>query len=327
MDNTYINYSTEDFACDEAFINWVLEDLDDVKWQTWCNQHTDKMPDVLEAKQLVKALKEDVIVPLASDKKSSAWQNISQRIGGTSSPNMRRLIVGALAVAACITLVMMVMPFNKNQESSLQAEMIANNTNESSEYVLPDNSYTYLDSKSSITFDKSTFQNNRVLSLKGQAFFDVEKGNAFVIKTQNGEVQVLGTTFNVVEETNNLIVTCYTGKVAVSYKGKNVILMSNEKSDFNVTGYKQTLDLKDDMPLWVGGLVKFENTDLKDVIAEIKNIYKIEVSIEESILKGQKYTGAIVKNDIEKALQSVTWPLHLTYSLEGNLITIEKKEK
>jgi transmembrane sensor len=327
MDNSYINYSIEDFACDEVFINWVLNGKNDAAWQEWCNHNPGKLSDVHEAKKLVVSLQESNIHTLSEDKKSSTWQNITQRIGNEKSPNIRRIIIGAAAVAACITLVMMVMPFNKVEDTSAKGELVANNSGETSEYVLPDNSYTYLDSKSSIIFDKNNFNSNRVLSLKGQAFFDVEKGESFVVKTLNGEVQVLGTTFNVIEEENNLVVTCYTGKVAVNYKGKSVILLPNEKSDFNLAGYKETLDLNDDMPLWVGGLVKFENAELKDVITEIKNIYKVEVDIDDNILQGQKYTGAIVKNNIEKAMKSVTWPLHLTYSLEGNLITIEKKEK
>lgn len=327
MDNSYINYSIEDLACEEVFIDWVLNGTNDAAWQAWCDQHPSKLSDVQEAKQLVLSLKDGNLHTLSEGKKSSTWQSINQRLGNEKKPSMRRLIIGAAAVAACIALVMMVMPFNKVQPASVQGELVANNSAETSEYVLPDNSYTYLDSKASITFDKNNFNTNRVLSLKGQAFFDVEKGQSFVVKTQHGEVQVLGTTFNVIEEQNNLVVTCYTGKVAVNYKGKSVILLPNEKSDFNLPSFKETLDLKDDMPLWVGGLVKFENAALKDVITEIENIYKVEVAIDDSILDGQKYTGAIVKNNIEKAMKSVTWPLHLNYSLEGNLITIEKKEK
>jgi transmembrane sensor len=262
---------------------------------------------------------------ISIDNRTSVWNNITDKINAPKKSNLRKLIFGA-AAAACIALALMTIPFAKSEFKN-DGEMVVNNSEETSEYVLPDNSYTYLDSKSSIHFNKNTFEKNRTLELKGQAFFDVEKGSSFIVKTQYGEVKVLGTSFNVAEESNNLTVTCYTGKVEVNYKGKSVVLLPNEKSDFNLSFYKVPIVLKDEMPMWVGGLIKFENASLANVIKEIENIYSIEITIAENILKDQKYTGAIVKNNIEKAMTSLTWPLHLSYSLEGNQVTIEKIEK
>ncbi len=326
MDNTYINYSTEDFACDEAFIDWVTVGSNDESWRDWVTKNTSKQREVQEAKELVLELQNTKEYPITKEKKSSVWDNISYRITKRRHSNIRRLMFSVTAVAACITLVLIVMPFNKSEKKN-ESEMVINNTAETSEYVLPDNSYIYLDSKSSIVFDKNSFNENRTLKLKGQAFFDVEKGNQFIVKSQHGEVKVLGTSFNVVEEADNFVVTCYTGKVAVNYMGKSVLLLPNEKSDFKQPANKVFIDLKDEMPLWVGGIVKFENANLAEVIKEVENIYKIDILIHDSILNGQKYTGAIVKNDIEKAMISLTWPLHLTYSMEGDQITVEKNNK
>ncbi len=325
MDNTYTNYTVEEFACDEAFINWVKVGSNNTLWQEWYNTHAHKQAEVLEAKKLVADLQSIEEVQISVDNRSFMWNNITDKINTPKKSNVRKLLFG-IAAAACIAFALMIVPFAKS-ENKIDGEAIVNNSAETSEYVLPDNSYTYLDSKSSIQFDKTTFKENRTLELKGQAFFDVEKGSSFIVKTQNGEVKVLGTSFNVVEEPNNFSVTCYTGKVEVNYKGKRVVLLPNEKSDFNLSSYKVPIELKDEMPIWVGGLIKFENVSLANVIEEIENIYSIEITIADHILKDQKYTGAIVKNNIEKAMTSLTWPLHLTYSLEGNQVTIEKMEK
>ena len=73
-----------------------------------------------------------------------------------------------------------------------------------------------LNSKSTITFNKHNWDTNRTLELNGEAFFDVEKGNTFTVKTSQGNVSVLGTEFNVNASVDFFRVSCYEGKVKVS---------------------------------------------------------------------------------------------------------------
>jgi len=54
-----------------------------------------------------------------------------------------------------------------------------------------------LNSKSTISFNKTDWKNNRQLTLDGEAYFKVEKGSTFTVNTNNGSVTVLGTQFNV----------------------------------------------------------------------------------------------------------------------------------
>jgi ferric-dicitrate binding protein FerR (iron transport regulator) len=64
-------------------------------------------------------------------------------------------------------------------------------------FLLPDGSKVLLNSKSTITYNKNNWNTNRTLNLDGEAFFDVEKGSTFTVKTTHGHVKVLGTEFNV----------------------------------------------------------------------------------------------------------------------------------
>ena len=61
---------------------------------------------------------------------------------------------------------------------------------------LPDGSIAYLNSNSYIEYDKNFIQ--RIVNQKGEVFYDVKKGESpFFVKTAVGEIQVLGTKFNV----------------------------------------------------------------------------------------------------------------------------------
>jgi transmembrane sensor len=321
MDNSYTNYSIEDFAVDEAFIDWVLIGKNDDKWQTWMVSHLYLQNKIEEAKKIVLELKaNDVEVPDHLSK--SIWSSITKKIHKPKDSYSRRLVY--MTAAACVALVLMLLPF-KQVPSNNDFETIVNNSLETDEFVLPDNSYVYLDEKASIQFDKIAFEKERTLQLTGQAFFNVQKGERFVVKTKEGSVKVLGTSFNVEETKDNFSVICYTGKVEVSYKGKTVLLVPGEKSDFNQPTNKSTIELKDEIPMWVAGTVTFDNENLKEVLSTVKSIYKVEIKIDDKLLYNQKYTGKIVKNDLNKALKSITWPLHLKYTLEGDEIQIQKQ--
>ncbi len=329
MNHNYINYTVEDFASDDAFVAWVLSAQDAALWDKWLLQNSDKTTDVNEAKQLILLLQDKNNDSIPLELKNNIWANVQRKINpsrneSTSNFNIRRLMIAATAVAAVVAAVFVLLPTNNKE---ITEEFVTNQTKETSEVALPDNSFVYLDQTASVSYDKNTFTNNRTIKLKGQAFFEVEKGNAFVVKTDYGQVRVLGTSFNVLQEANNMLVSCYTGKVEVTYKNKSVVLNPGEKSDFTLPNNKSTFELKDASPLWVGGFIKFENASLKDVLSQIEETYKVKINIDKSIAEAQKYTGTIVKNDLAKAMQSVTWPLRLTYNLEGATINIDKQKE
>ena len=60
----------------------------------------------------------------------------------------------------------------------------------------PDGSKAYLNNNSSIEYDKNF--DERLVKQDGEVFFEVTKGESpFTVKTAVGEIQVLGTKFNV----------------------------------------------------------------------------------------------------------------------------------
>ena len=77
---------------------------------------------------------------------------------------------------------------------------------------LPDGSTAYLNCNSHIEYDKNFTQ--RVVKQNGEVFYDVTKGESpFFVKTEIGEIQVLGTKFNVRSNNNGLEVEVEEGVV------------------------------------------------------------------------------------------------------------------
>ncbi len=135
--------------------------------------------------------------------------------------------------------------------------------------TLPDNSVVSLNELSELHFNTSNWDEQRVLELNGEAFFDVEKGKRFDVNTKLGRVSVLGTEFNVLSRDSIFKVSCYEGLVKVTYKNESLELPAGSEVIFKTEKtQKETIVVAE--PYWLKGLSVFENTALGNVILELE---------------------------------------------------------
>ncbi|RAJ13495.1 FecR family protein [Olleya aquimaris] len=190
---------------------------------------------------------------------------------------------------------------------------------------LPDNSEVILNAKSSLTFNKKTWKDTRDLTLDGEAFFKVEKGQKFTVNTDAGIVQVLGTQFNVKERDNYFEVICFEGLVSVTHKNKSVTLAKG-KGFKVVNNTIELIDNTNNSPSWTKAESSFNNIELNQVIAELERQYDITIEVE-SIDVSQLFTGTFTHNNLNTALLSVTIPLKISYKIKGSTVTFYKYEE
>ena len=188
-------------------------------------------------------------------------------------------------------------------------------------FNLPDNSKVVLNANSEISYVKKEWKKKRNLTLKGEAYFKVQKGKKFTVNTRLGKVTVLGTQFNVKERENYFEVKTYEGLVRVAYKD-TVVLLPKGSLFKVVNGVVDTANAFDIYEKsWLQKESNFKSTSLGFVLAEIENQfdYKIETKdVDLDVL----YTGGFTHTDINIALQSVTIPLQLSYKIDGKKITL-----
>jgi ferric-dicitrate binding protein FerR (iron transport regulator) len=235
---------------------------------------------------------------------------------------VRRLLIAASVAAACVA-----MFYISGWQRSSDDVQLVNESQEAREQVLPDQSIVVLSPGATVLYNSKTYLTDRKVKLKGRAFFEVEKGSPFAVISAQGVVEVLGTSFDVNAISQQYKVACYTGKVKVSYAQYKVTLTPGERTAFNENKeHKVQFDLPAGLqPDWLSTYIAFENESLQKVIKEIEIIYGVKVEIEPSLLLGVKHTGHVVKDDIDKALTSITWPHHMTFELEGEVVKIVQK--
>lgn len=185
--------------------------------------------------------------------------------------------------------------------------------------TLPDNSEVILNSASKLSFNEKKWADKRALTLEGEAYFKVQKGQTFNVNTTSGVVTVLGTQFNVKERKNYFEVNCYEGLVSVTYNNKTIKLPPG-KTFRVINGIIENVeDINAQNPSWIKQESSFNKIPLNQVIAELERQYGLKIKVK-GVDTSKLFTGSFTHTDKEIALQAVTIPLQLSYRIEGKTI-------
>ncbi|NNJ81245.1 MAG: FecR domain-containing protein [Flavobacteriaceae bacterium] len=181
--------------------------------------------------------------------------------------------------------------------------------------TLPGNSIVVINEDSELSYKRFNWGNNRIVDLEGEAYFAVEKGSAFTVQTAQGTITVLGTKFNVSSKERDFIISCYEGLVRVDQGDLSIELPAGRaialgRGDFELN------DIHTTEPGWLYNESTFDDTPILAVLGVLKTEYGIQLTTE-NIDVNLRFTGGFPNDDLEAALQAITVPLHLNYSIEN----------
>lgn len=204
-----------------------------------------------------------------------AWEKLSLRNRNTTSKvvSIRRSYVGWVA-AASIAMVAFAAWFAFSSE---EIKVVAA---QRMDYVLPDGSVVRLNEGSELIYDTNEWKAERSLSLNGEAMFEVKKGSTFTVHTSQGDVAVLGTSFNVYASNGQFHVDCYTGKVRVVSNSQEQILTRGLSTKLRDGNLADPFEFNAESPAWLSGELLFVNADLSRVVAEIQKKHQIQIALD-----------------------------------------------
>lgn len=249
----------------------------------------------------------------------AALKQVKQRLQPTVVKPLRTSRSWYYAAAAVVLLLISFTAiWYLNQDSSI--EILAQ---ENQEISLPDGSIIQLEAGSLVRYSDEDWEENRSVFLQGQAYFEVEKGKKFDILLEQGQVQILGTSFNIIEKQDTLRVVCYTGKVSVDAFGEKTILNPGEA----VTAIKNAAPITEAtslaQPLWLSNRIRLQDIPLGEVISQLTEIYGFGFigNYDSDAL----FNGTFPTDDLEAALLQVFGPFSLTYQIDTsrNAIILE----
>ena len=231
----------------------------------------------------------------------------------------RHWIKPFMRVAAILAICFSAYYFSTTLDTTFSTDVAQKTTIE-----LPDASSVSLNAKSTLVFNKKDWKKERDVELQGEAFFKVSKGSTFNVITESGTVTVYGTEFNVKQHHDYFEVICYEGLVGVTHNAHETKLKPGDS--FLIIDGKLIAKEKENRstPSWLNNESQFKSIPFKAVITEFERQYGVNFTLL-GIDSAQLFTGSFSHDNIDIALQSITLPLHLTYSKENNTIILKRE--
>ncbi len=176
---------------------------------------------------------------------------------------------------------------------------------------LPDGSKASLNATSRLSFDADAWENERTVSLDGEAFFKVEKGASFTVATKKGTVTVLGTQFSVATVGGVFEIVCFEGKVGVTDANEQQLLTKGQALRLVNQKWERYTTAKAE-PAWLQERSVFKNAPLSQVLDALSKQYGKAIDASKIDIN-QRFTGGFTHNDLRLALETICESMEITY--------------
>ncbi len=190
--------------------------------------------------------------------------------------------------------------------------------------ILADNTNVWLNANTVFRYPSTFSKKDRTVYLEGEAYFEVSKNKKkpFIVKTEQGEVRVTGTTFNLeaYSEYKNFVTSLFEGSVDIyQNNAKLATLKPNQKGMLqNDRYFISTIDNTDEY-LWRNGLIAFNNMKLEDILLELEKYFDIQIEINTKKLPQHRYTGKFRQADgVDYALRVLQKSIHFSYNRDDD---------
>ena len=201
--------------------------------------------------------------------------------------------------------------------------------------ALSDGSQVVLNAGSKLKFPVNFIKDeNRTVFLNGEAYFEVAKDteHPFVVSTEDMNVEVLGTHFNVTSYTDDqkTYTVLVEGKVAAHDKvgnGDTKILNPNEKAFFengklqveavNVTKYIA----------WVQGQLVFEDDSFNVIANKLERKFNVKIENNYSELNNINITATFTNETIDEVLSTFKTYKNFDYVIKNGTVIISRPKK
>lgn len=198
--------------------------------------------------------------------------------------------------------------------------------------VLSDGTTVRLNSDSKLIYPIRFKGKRRMVILEGEGFFEVkqDKEHPFIVRTQYGDITVLGTAFNVNAYSEND--ACYTtlvrGKVRVSTPmDESQELEPGEQGILQLNKIEKRTVHVEDYTGWVHGIFSFHEETLENIMSTLKRWYDIEIIFEDPSLSQLTYTGTVKRyENINSFLDAFEMTGDLSYKISNRKVHIFKGE-
>ncbi|AOM80762.1 hypothetical protein BFS30_13000 [Pedobacter steynii] len=189
--------------------------------------------------------------------------------------------------------------------------------------ILPDGTKVWLNAASSLKYPVQFASQERRVMLTGEAYFEVSKRKAqpFLVSTDQQEIKVLGTHFNVnsYQDDHQTLTTLLEGRVSVSpltHPSTQKILLPGQQSRLRGTEITLAQVNTEAVMAWKRNLFSFNHADLKMIMTEFSRWYDVPV-VFEGTMSQQRFSGEVSKNIKASEFLEILSSFKVKFRIEG----------
>lgn len=312
--------TVESLVASDAFQKYCLapEQTDIQYWENWVKANQEEQEVFYQAKELVHTLS----FQLAEEEIQNEFQLLQSKLSPTAPQKVvgkdnttptnvktlqRRSFIFRLA-GVFLILAMAFVGWKMWNPAPLQ--VATTDFGKTKTIQLQNGSEVMLNANSSLRFAENwNGKEKREVWLEGEAFFKVSHSDQqkFIVHTEKGEIEVMGTEFNVIQREENLEVTLVTGKVQLKLPNKTKINMqpndqiriTNQTIDHSQVDVKTVTD-------WKFNKMIFKNASIKSIISRVENNFGWKVELKNQEILKRKINATIPENNPKLLLDALT---------------------
>ncbi len=239
-----------------------------------------------------------------------AWLRFAEAQGISSLKRVWMRSAYVWTVAASIALLVSLIGFYQWQQKQPDWVTFTAEAQQVKRLTLPDQTEISLAGGSRLTYDARHYgQEMRLVRLEGKAFFEVwhDEARPFRVETAESRVTVLGTRFQVVVGEEQTTVDVVSGKVGFALREKtDSVALTAGLQAYYTSGDQRIKVTEQPNPnelAWLTHRLRFEETPLPQVVADLEQAYQTTLSYSGDADK--RLTATLEELTLEEALQVV----------------------
>jgi len=341
----YSHYVLTDFLEDDFFIRWVIapDTQANIFWEAFLTHYPEKREVVSQASSIIGTYRRLETFTNES-RKDAVWDKIRSEIQQNHVPVQKPATVIPMYMKAAAAIVLLAVFGGVLWLMSDHRNLVTTAHNEITKVILPDHSVVMLNGNSTLRYERNWQADEpREVWIDGEAFFKVKHINRdtlhidpahrFIVHSNNLDIEVLGTSFNVQQREEKTNVTLITGKVKVQFTGTpsvhapDVILLPG---DFVEYGSQKLLARKklsnpQRATSWMKQELLFTNPALKDIVKTLQEDYGYTVEVKDPALLDLRIEGEISVSSVEELLSTVSATLGIRIEEDHKHITMSRR--
>lgn len=198
--------------------------------------------------------------------------------------------------------------------------------------TLADGTEVWLNSETELQYPTTFTGDERVVSLKGEAYFKVAKnpGLPFIVRVGEMQVRVYGTEFNVSSQNEGKIETVLVnGSVSIIAKGRETQLKPDQMAELTPSTGEITVRNVNVLPYiaWKEGNFMFHNESLGTIMEKMARWYDLNVFYVNQDARDIRLSGVLERykdaNELFRHFEKIS---AARFEVKGNTVFIETKQ-